>query len=290
MNVNVNCQNKITIGMPVYNGALFIREALDSMLAQSFTDFELIISDNCSNDETEKICRYYAANDGRIRYIRHSINRGALFNFNFVLREARFEYFMWAACDDRWSINWISSLLDKLKTTNKSNISSFGKVIQIDESSKVIEHHSASRNKFNFYGGLGWRQIKFYFEFEGDGKANLFYSLFRTAELERFDVNEYSKDYYAIFDMLNTISFHSVDNALLYKRIHSDGAGCESALSLKRKLIKFVTMQSVLESISNSFGYLKYSNGLIFLSMFLLIPLKVIYTHYRYIYRIVRGG
>jgi glycosyltransferase involved in cell wall biosynthesis len=91
---------KISIGMPVFNGELFIREALDSLLAQTFTDFELIISDNASTDGTEAICKEYAAKDRRIRYVRQSDNRGAVANFQFVLDEAVGEYFMWAAADD----------------------------------------------------------------------------------------------------------------------------------------------------------------------------------------------
>lgn len=91
---------KVSIGMPVFNGEKFIREALDSLLRQSFSDFELIISDNASTDGTERICREYAALDQRIRYIRQPTNIGAGFNFKFVLDEARSEYFMWAACDD----------------------------------------------------------------------------------------------------------------------------------------------------------------------------------------------
>lgn len=93
---------KVSIGMPVYNGAQFIREALDSLLAQTFTDFELIISDNASTDGTEAICREYAATDRRIRYVRQPENSGAMSNFKFVLNEAVGEYFMWAAHDDRW--------------------------------------------------------------------------------------------------------------------------------------------------------------------------------------------
>jgi len=92
---------KVSIGMPVYNGSPFIREALDSLLNQTFTDFELIISDNASTDETESICREYAAKDPRIRYVRQPENRGALLNFRFVLDEAVGTYFMWAAADDR---------------------------------------------------------------------------------------------------------------------------------------------------------------------------------------------
>ena len=93
--------------MPVYNGELFIREALDSLLAQTFTDFELIISDNCSTDGTEAICREYADKDSRIRYVRQAENRGATANFKFVFDEAVGEYFMWAAADDIWNKDFL---------------------------------------------------------------------------------------------------------------------------------------------------------------------------------------
>jgi glycosyltransferase involved in cell wall biosynthesis len=87
--------------MPVYNGARYIREALDSLLMQTFTDFELIISDNGSVDETEKICLEFSRRDSRVRYIRHNKNRGPTENFQFVLDQAVGQYFMWAAADDR---------------------------------------------------------------------------------------------------------------------------------------------------------------------------------------------
>ena len=91
---------RLSVGLPVYNGQRYLGEALDSLLGQSFTDFELIISDNASTDATEEICRRYAAEDRRIRYIRQPRNIGANPNHNFVLREARGEYFKWAAHDD----------------------------------------------------------------------------------------------------------------------------------------------------------------------------------------------
>ena len=98
---------KVSIGMPVYNGEQFIRCALDSLLEQSFPDFELIISDNASTDGTEEICREYAARDQRINYVRQPLNLGAYANFKFVLDEAHGEYFMWAACDDIRSADFI---------------------------------------------------------------------------------------------------------------------------------------------------------------------------------------
>ena len=107
---------RVSIGMPVYNGANFIREAIDSLLLQTFTDFELIISDNASIDETEAICREYAKKDLRIRYIRQPENRGIIFNFKLVLEEAKGEYFMWAAHDDIVSSkDYLAILLNVIK-------------------------------------------------------------------------------------------------------------------------------------------------------------------------------
>lgn len=104
----------VSIGMPVYNGERDIREALDSLLAQTFDDFELIISDNASTDGTEALCREYVVRDPRIRYIRQPANLGATANFKFVLDEARGEYFMWAACDDTRSPDFIELNLEFL--------------------------------------------------------------------------------------------------------------------------------------------------------------------------------
>lgn len=91
---------RISVGMPVYNGEKYISDAIDSLLLQTYTDFELIISDNASSDGTEKICLEYAKKDSRIRYVRQIKNQGGFCNFKFVLDEARGEYFMWLAHDD----------------------------------------------------------------------------------------------------------------------------------------------------------------------------------------------
>jgi glycosyltransferase involved in cell wall biosynthesis len=90
----------VTIGMPVYNGARYIEEALDSILNQTYRDFELLISDNASTDATEEICRRYAAADSRITYSRNDRNLGATANYNRVIHLARGRYFRHAAHDD----------------------------------------------------------------------------------------------------------------------------------------------------------------------------------------------
>lgn len=90
----------VSIGMPVYNGERYLTFAIESVLAQTFTDFELIISDNGSTDSTPDICKHFAAMDSRIIVHRQAGNRGAAFNFNFVFHESRGRYFKWACHDD----------------------------------------------------------------------------------------------------------------------------------------------------------------------------------------------
>lgn len=93
----------VTIGLPVYNGEEFLRQSLDSLLAQTWTDFELVISDNASTDATAEICGEYAARDPRIRYVRQPRNIGAARNHNVLPRLARGRYFTWASHDDLYA-------------------------------------------------------------------------------------------------------------------------------------------------------------------------------------------
>jgi glycosyltransferase involved in cell wall biosynthesis len=96
----VNGRAKVSIGMPVYNAEGLLSETLDSILNQTFRDFEVVISDNASTDATPEICRSYAARDERIRYEPNETNIGIIANFNRAFRLARAEYFKWQAHDD----------------------------------------------------------------------------------------------------------------------------------------------------------------------------------------------
>jgi glycosyltransferase involved in cell wall biosynthesis len=91
---------RVTLGMPVYNGERFLEETLRALLAQTYTDFEIIISDNASTDATAAVCKRYVAADRRIKYFRETENRGAAWNYNRVVELASGEYFKWAAHDD----------------------------------------------------------------------------------------------------------------------------------------------------------------------------------------------
>jgi glycosyltransferase involved in cell wall biosynthesis len=91
---------RVSIGLPVFNGEKYLRETLDSILAQTYRDFELIVSDNASTDHTQQICQDYAEKDSRIRYYRNEKNLGAPRNYNLVFELCSGEYFKWAAHDD----------------------------------------------------------------------------------------------------------------------------------------------------------------------------------------------
>lgn len=91
---------RVSLGVPVYNAANYLAEALDCALAQTFEDWELIVADNASTDETQSICETYVARDPRIRYVRAAQNCGAARNFNRAFELAQGEFFKWAAHDD----------------------------------------------------------------------------------------------------------------------------------------------------------------------------------------------
>ena len=129
---------KLTIGMPVYNGELFIKKAIESILAQTFTDFELIISDNSSTDSTEKICQDFIDKDNRIQIHTQKKNIGIHRNFNFLLSKAKGEYFAWAAVDDYLDNDFMEKNL-KILESDKSVVSSVGKIIPYGVDSLEID-------------------------------------------------------------------------------------------------------------------------------------------------------
>ena len=105
----------VSIGMPVFNGAASVREAIECILCQTHTDFELLISDNCSTDQTAQICRALADADRRLSYVRQEENIGADANFRFVFEQSKSDYFMWAAADDLRSPDFLEANLKFLR-------------------------------------------------------------------------------------------------------------------------------------------------------------------------------
>jgi len=104
----------VSIGFPIYNGAAHLPDVIDRILSQSHSDFELILCDNASTDNTREICLGYAAQDPRVRYHRQPENIGPARNFAYVMRLARGKYFSWVAHDDQWLAGHLASLVARL--------------------------------------------------------------------------------------------------------------------------------------------------------------------------------
>lgn len=138
---------KVTIGLPVFNGEKYLAQAIDSILAQTFEDFELLISDNASTDGTPAICAHYATADARVRYFRNPVNLGAAPNFNLLVPKGRGTYFKWAACDDLLEPEFLGACVDALDS-HPDAVLSFSDSVVIDAEGKQIKLDH------------GWREVQ----------------------------------------------------------------------------------------------------------------------------------
>lgn len=265
-----NLKTPITIGMPVYNGAEFIVAALDSLLAQTFTDFELIISDNASTDATQSICEEYVLRDARIRYVRQPVNQGALTNFQFVLDQAKGKFFMWAAADDQWDPHWIMAIYSRIK--DERNTAGFGGLLHIGADSESIPH-PANHAKLDFSGSQVLRKLKFYLAYEGKGKANLFYALYPRKILQRIELSEYEFDYQILFSLLGQVSFVQVGEVCLYKRIHGRCEGVAVG-TVWRHPFALAPLRILKSQFQISSHYLHFASLTERFILILLMPIK----------------
>ncbi len=104
----------ISLGVFLRNEGRFICQSLESLQAQDYDNLEIIISDNCSTDDTDAICRKFAVGDNRVKYERQETNIGATANFIRVLDRATGAYFMWASGHDLWAPDLVSKCVAAL--------------------------------------------------------------------------------------------------------------------------------------------------------------------------------
>ena len=131
---------KVSIGLPVYNGENYLKKAISSILSQSFSDFEIIISDNASTDETREICEYFKNRDSRIRYFRNDKNMGASWNFNNTFQVSSGRYFKWAAHDDVLAPDFLARCVEVLDN-DLSIVLCQTEIQVIDENDEIIDGH-----------------------------------------------------------------------------------------------------------------------------------------------------
>lgn len=288
----------VSIGMPVYNGEKYIQEALDSLLGQSYAQFELIISDNASTDSTEEICRLYAGKDSRIKYFRQPYNLGAAANFRFVLGKARGTYFMWAACDDKWSSDWVETMHRALGKTEAGMV--FGQLAHIDAADDLMEH-PANGVQFHFghWNSVLWRRIRFYLADERMGKANSIYALYKHELMKPLDTiwsdlirGGLIYDYTIVYGSLQYGKFEQLGQATLFKRVHdsNEGADCDTKSEGIIGRLKGMIWPFPPKLIAD---YLRNSTFMEKIVLLLFFPLKLLIAYHfklkRIISRLVRN-
>ncbi len=207
----------VSIGLPVYNGEDYIQEALDSILAQTYTDFELIISDNASTDATERICREFAKKDNRVRYIRNKVNFGAAKNYNVLVDLAEGKYFKWAAHDDLLAPTYLEKCIETFKKHPEA-ILVYPQTEEIDEKGCLL---NVFDDGFNLTSDKPHERFKNFFE--APKRCNPVFGLMRTDDLKRTAmIGSYkSSDKILLGQFALLGKIYEVPERLFYRRIHS---------------------------------------------------------------------
>jgi len=218
----VSQEPSISIGLPVFNGEKYIRESVDSLLSQSFADFEVIISDNGSTDKTEEICRSYAKRDHRVRYYREERNRGAAWNFNRVFDLARGKYFKWASDDDVCD----SLLLERcvqILDENPEVVLCYPQTKIIDDKGDFVARFQDALLHLRLPNAYS-RYKKYHEYFLRDGRCNAVFGLMRTDILgSTMLLGRYvSSDKVLLAELALRGQFHQIQEYLFLSRDHSN--------------------------------------------------------------------
>jgi glycosyltransferase involved in cell wall biosynthesis len=225
---------EITIGMPVYNEGRYISQTIESALSQTFGNFQIIISDNNSQDNTYEICCSYAKKDSRIKIFRQKKNIGALENFKFVLEKAHTPYFIYLSGHDLWHPQLLEKLLDGFKNFSDSDlVLVFPRASWIDGEEIVEEHDTTDidnpvdRYKF-IVKNLRW--------------CTLFYGLWKTEIIKRLNFQKIIRADMLILAEASLIGkFKKIKEEILFFRRKNYDYVHDDILSVRRQIQNIIS-------------------------------------------------
>jgi len=231
--IKTSSKTMVSIGMPVYNGERYIRAALESLLKQTHNNFELIVSDNSSTDNTQAIINEYIKQDKRIRYSRSNVNYGAIWNLNRVFDMAKHQYFMWASHDDYWYPNYIELCLEKFNCSNNIVMSSAESAIVNTETDEVlaIDRGLDTTNKSDKKRFILYRKYLRTFP----GADCIFYGIYDHDSLKKIMPMKtvVASDHILLSSLSLLGEFNTVKDVLFHKR---DGGACESLEKIAKSM------------------------------------------------------
>lgn len=167
----------VTVGMPVYNDAPYLRVSLDSVLAQTYRDFVLVISDDGSTDGSDVICLEYAERDERVRFVRQPRNLGISRNMEFLRDQAESPFFAWVGDDDVWHPRFLELLVARLQE-EPGAVVAFGTYLLVDEDGAAL----GSERDFDYSGATRRDRLR---RFLRDPDDCFGYGLLRRGAVER---------------------------------------------------------------------------------------------------------
>ncbi len=210
---------RVSIGIPVYNAESYLELALQSLLDQTFEDFEILISDNASNDRTAAICRAFAARDRRIRYERAAENMGAARNYNRVFEMSSGAYFKWAAHDDYCAPTYLERCVEVLDGAPPGVVLSYPKTLVIDAAGATIPWNEEDLDLRQARPRDRLRHL-----LRNEVLCNPIFGVIRSAALRqtRLIGGYNSSDKIALAELALLGEFWEVPERLFYRRVHPD--------------------------------------------------------------------
>jgi glycosyltransferase involved in cell wall biosynthesis len=216
---------RVSIAVPAYNVERFISRSLESLLGQTFTDFELVISDNASTDGTEQICRDFAARDSRVRYVRRTDNIGGPGNFRYVFSLCTAEYHKWSTADDYWAPTFLTQCVAVLDE-NPDVVLAYGKTKLIDASNEPISDYEDNLNLDSSSARMRFNKL-----FASIGLCNAHLGLIRRSIMKRTHLigAERASDVHFLAELSLYGKFRLLPERLFFRRYHQQSSSWNRA-------------------------------------------------------------
>ncbi len=211
---------EVSIGMPVYNDEIHVVSAIESLLGQTYTDFEILISDNGSTDDTSRICQEFAAREARIRYVRQPKNLGATANWNYVARAAQGRFFKWAASNDIVPPRMLEHSVQVLREHPGVSLV-YGRTKLIDDNGNAFGEHSSDPEILDARPSVRFERLLNELVWN-----NAQAGLIRTSALRctKYDRDYIDGDMVLMAELVLIGGFRKLDEVFLHRRIDKGSA------------------------------------------------------------------
>lgn len=224
----------VTIGVPAYNEGAYIREALESLLKQTYQNLEIVVADNGSTDDTAKVCQEFAAKDPRIVHVRHPRNIGQNANFNHLPRVASGTYFCWASAHDLLDSNFVERCIETLEARPEA-VLAYPRTVYMAQDGTIIGEKK--RNPFDISAmpaPARFREVMWRVD------CNVVYGMWRTAAM--LDSNLFqlvpAPDRVFLSEMAIKGSFVKTDTAKYYRA--NRGSVPQTEIQKRHRLMSYI--------------------------------------------------